>query len=73
MLNLLNQLLLVNGGDELDTCLKANAHLGAGEAYDACHEKRRALLKERMLRELLGVAGLAVGALVVVAIATGSL
>lgn len=73
MLNLLNQLLLVNGGDELDTCLKANAHLGAGEAYDACHEKRRALLKERMLRELVGIAGLTVSALVVVALATGSI
>lgn len=73
MLNLLNQLLLLNGGDELDTCLKANAHLGAGEAFDACQEKRRALLKERMLRELVGVAGLTVGALVVVALATGSI
>lgn len=72
MNNLMNQILLLNTGTEdLGACLKANDHLDPVAALDACAERGRKAVKERMLLELIGIACLALGALLVVAIATG--
>ena len=72
MNSLMNQLLLLNSGTEdFGACLKANDHLDPVAALDACAERGRRVVKERMVLELIGIACLALGALLVVAIATG--